>query len=45
MINHGEPWNDILAELEKCEVRCSNCHTRKTAKEQKWFKYIMSQAT
>lgn len=25
-------WNSILKEIEKCDVRCSNCHTRITHK-------------
>lgn len=31
-------WQRIAAELEKCEVRCANCHRRKTARDFKWFR-------
>jgi dsDNA-specific endonuclease/ATPase MutS2 len=27
----------IFQEIEKCEVRCANCHIRKTAKDFKWY--------
>ena len=27
----------IMAEIEKCEVRCANCHRRKTATQFQWF--------
>jgi len=30
--------NDLKAEINKCVVRCSNCHKRKTAKEYGWYK-------
>jgi hypothetical protein len=34
----GYGWNRILAEIAKCQVRCANCHRRKTARDFKWFK-------
>ena len=26
-------WTEITEEIEKCEVRCANCHTRRTMRE------------
>src|ERR1035438_6866152 len=31
------PWDTLLKEIEKCDVRCSNCHRRKTAKDFGWY--------
>lgn len=28
----------IMKEVEKCDVRCANCHRRKTALQQGWHK-------
>ena len=33
-------WDIIMKEIEKCEVRCANCHRRRTAKQQGWHRYI-----
>ena len=33
MIGRGFQLERIKEEIEKCEVRCSNCHRRKTAKD------------
>lgn len=33
-------WELIQIEMEKCQILCANCHRKKTATHQKWFKGI-----
>ncbi len=41
IISNGYPIWKIKEEINKCDVRCANCHRRKTAKDFKWFKSKM----
>jgi len=34
----SKPWHIVLFEIEKCQVRCANCHRRRTAMQQDWSK-------
>lgn len=38
MIHRPSSLEAIIREIGKCEVRCANCHKRKTAKDFGWWK-------
>jgi len=40
MLRRRFSWSAIEKEIEKCDVRCSNCHRRKTAKELGWYQFL-----
>ncbi len=44
MISTGCAWPTILKEIAKCEVRCANCHRRKTAYMFGWYRINGPQA-
>jgi len=33
LVSNAVGWSQILREIRKCDVRCANCHRRKTARE------------
>ncbi len=38
IVRLGFTFEVIKKEIDKCEVRCANCHRRKTAKDFNWLK-------
>ncbi len=40
LIIFNKEWNYILHEIEKCEVRCANCHRKRTAEKFGWKKFM-----
>ena len=40
LVYSNKSWEEILGEIEKCEIRCANCHRRKTARQFGWKKYL-----
>ena len=43
MISHNCGLKKIFAEIEKCDVRCANCHRRKTALRRGYMRTILFQ--
>lgn len=38
MLAGGWTWQAMLDEIEKCDVRCANCHRIRTSAQQGWWK-------
>lgn len=36
------PWKEVLAEIEKCEVVCANCHRRRTSRRGGFIRSLMA---
>lgn len=41
MVQRGMSLAKIKKEVTKCDVRCANCHTKKTAKERNYMSYLV----
>lgn len=37
MVSKRRPWEELLLEIEKCVVRCANCHAIKTSEQLGYF--------
>lgn len=37
MLSGHYSWQSVKREIEKCDIRCANCHRRKTYVQQKSF--------
>lgn len=42
LARQGWPWSKVEAEIAKCDVRCANCHRRRTALQFDWPKARLS---
>ena len=40
LVHSGCSWNKIQEEIDKCDVRCANCHRIKTAIQFDWYQRI-----
>ena len=40
LISDGAKMCRVMAEITKCEVRCANCHRRKTATDRNWYPWL-----
>ena len=40
-ITDGRKWSSILTEISKCVILCANCHRKRTAAQQGWYRNII----
>lgn len=45
MLGHNCGWEKIKTEIDKCDVRCANCHRRRTASKRNYMRFFLSRKT
>ncbi len=45
LVSDGMSWAVIEAEIAKCDVRCANCHRRRTSERAGWWKQRVHERT
>jgi hypothetical protein len=41
LVHEAVSWSRILSEIEKCDVRCANCHRKVTMKRAGWWRQLV----
>jgi hypothetical protein len=44
LVHRALSWTALLAEIERCQVRCANCHRRRTAAQFGWAKFLFRES-
>ena len=40
LVRDQRPWPEVAEEISKCDVRCANCHFRRTAVQLGWWRHL-----
>jgi hypothetical protein len=40
LIGNNHSWSSILSEIDKCQVRCANCHRRRIASQLGYYTHL-----
>ena len=41
MVTNNCGWDKISNEIQKCDIRCANCHRRRTARERGYTRFLL----
>lgn len=43
MMANNTKWERVVAEIEKCQIRCANCHRRATARRAGFWRHVFGE--